>query len=143
MRRIAVMIALVVAAPLFAHHSVKAECDTTALITYKGVVTSLEWLNPHAVIHVDVTDETGKVTAWAFDAAGPGALMRRGWTKSSLKQGDQVTITAYPAKDGSRRGAAGKVMLANGAELLAADSWGFPGLVPMISDEGNPLFRSK
>jgi len=88
--------------PGFAHHSFAAEYDSTKTVTVKGVVNKLAWVNPHAYIFVDVKDESGKVETWAFESLSPNALAIRGWTRNSLKPGDQVTVDAYMAKDGKR-----------------------------------------
>ena len=70
----------------------------------KGTVTKVEWLNPHARIYLDVKDEAGKVTSWEFELGAPNALIRKGWTRTSIKPGDVVTIDGYHAKDGSNLG---------------------------------------
>jgi len=88
-------------APAWAHHSFAAEYDSSKVVTVKGTVTKLAWVNPHAYVYVDVKDENGKVTSWAFESLSPNALARQGWTRNSLKAGDQVTVEAYMAKDGS------------------------------------------
>jgi hypothetical protein len=80
------------AVPALAHHSFAAEYDSTKPVTLKGAVTKMEWQNPHARFYVDVTDEAGKVTNWEFELGSPNGLMRRGWTRNSLKPGDPVTI---------------------------------------------------
>ena len=90
----------VAAAPVFAHHSFQAEYDSTKQITVKGTIKKLEWVNPHAYFWVDVKDENGKVTTYAFESLSPNALARQGWNRNSLKQGEEVTVEGYPAKDG-------------------------------------------
>ena len=87
-------------APVFAHHSFAAEYDATKTVTVKGVVAKVAWVNPHAYVYIDVKDENGKVTTWAFESLSPNALAIRGWTRNSLKPGDQVTVEGYMAKDG-------------------------------------------
>ncbi len=86
--------------PLMAHHSFAAEYDSTKTITIKGVVQKVAWMNPHAYVWVDVKDDNGKITTYAFESLSPNALMRGGWTRNSLKAGDQVTVDGYMAKDG-------------------------------------------
>ena len=71
--------------PLSAHHSFAAEYDQKQPVTLQGVVTKLDWMNPHVYFYVDVTDSGGKVTHWACEAGNPNALARRGWKKNSLK----------------------------------------------------------
>jgi Family of unknown function (DUF6152) len=114
--------------PLFAHHSFAAEYDQKQPITLKGVVTKLDWMNPHVYFYLDVTDSDGKVTHWACEAGNPNALARRGWKKDSLKTGDQVTIQAFRAKDASNTVNARSIVLADGKKIFAgaADDGG-PG----------------
>jgi tRNA(Ile2) C34 agmatinyltransferase TiaS len=87
-------------APLLAHHSFAAEYDSTKTVTVKGTVNKLSWVNPHAYVFVDVKDASGKVTTWAFESLSPNALSRQGWNRNSLKQGEEVTVEGYMAKDG-------------------------------------------
>ncbi len=86
--------------PLMAHHSFAAEYDSAKTITVKGVVQKVAWVNPHAYVWVDVKDDSGKVVTYAFESLSPNALARNGWTRNSLKPGDQVTVDGYLAKDG-------------------------------------------
>ncbi len=86
--------------PLMAHHSFAAEYDSRKTITIHGVVQKIAWMNPHAYVWVDVKDENGKITTYAFESLSPNALMRGGWTRNSLKPGDEVTVDGYLAKDG-------------------------------------------
>jgi Family of unknown function (DUF6152) len=88
------------AMPLMTHHSFAAEYDSTKTITIKGVVQKVAWMNPHAYVWVDVKDENGKITTYAFESLSPNALARGGWTRNSLKPGDQVTVDGYLGKDG-------------------------------------------
>src|SRR5690349_13984373 len=78
-----------------AHHSVAAYYDTRTEITMKGVVTKIEWTNPHAFVYIDVRDERGAVTNWAIETDSPNVLSRGGWSKRTLKPDDQVTVTGY------------------------------------------------
>jgi hypothetical protein len=91
---------LLYALPAAAHHSFAAEYDSNKTVTVKGVVNKLMWVNPHAYVYVDVKDENGKVTTWAFESLSPNALARQGWNRNSLKTGDEVTVNGYLAKDG-------------------------------------------
>ena len=89
-----------IAAPILAHHSFAAEYDSTKTVTVKGTINKLSWVNPHAYVFVDVKDAGGKVTTWAFESLSPNALSRQGWNRNSLKQGEEVTVEGYMAKDG-------------------------------------------
>jgi hypothetical protein len=110
---------LLAATPIFGHHSVSAEFDVNRQITYAGVVTRVEWSNPHIYFYVDVRDAKEKVTNWAFEGAGPNTLARLGWMRDSLKVGDRVTVVAFPARDGAAVASAREVRLANGRKVLA------------------------
>ena len=83
-----------------AHHSFAAEYDNNKQVTVKGLVQKVAWVNPHAYVYIDVTDENGKVTTWAFESLSPNALARQGWSRNSLKVGESVTVQGYLAKDG-------------------------------------------
>jgi len=107
------------AAPAFGHHSFAAEYDSAKPVTLKGSVTKMEWQNPHARFYLDVTDEAGKVTNWEFELGSPNGLMRRGWTRNSLKPGDIVSIEGYLAKDGSKLANARNVTLGDGRKIFA------------------------
>jgi hypothetical protein len=109
---------LLAAAPALAHHSVSAEFDVHREITYTGVITRVEWSNPHIYFYVDVTDTRQKVTNWAFEGAGPNTLARLGWLRDTLKVGDRVTVVAFPARDGANVASAQKVTLGNGHTVL-------------------------
>src|ERR1700684_54851 len=91
---------MIPAVPLFAHHSFAAEYDSTKPVTLTGTVTKVEWQNPHARFYVDVKDAAGTVTNWEFELGSPNGLMRKGWTRNSLKPGDTITVDGYLAKDG-------------------------------------------
>jgi len=94
------LLLILTALPLLAHHSFQAEYDSAKTVSVKGVVKRVAWVNPHAYVYVDAKDDDGKVTTWAFESLSPNALARQGWNKNSLKQGDQVTVEGYLAKDG-------------------------------------------
>jgi hypothetical protein len=110
---------LLATAPIFAHHSVSAEFDVNRHLTYSGVITRVDWSNPHIYFYVDVKDGSQKVTSWAFEGAGPNTLARMGWLRDTLKVGDRVTVIAFPARDGANVASAREVTLANGRKVLA------------------------
>ena len=121
---------LLAAAPLWAHHAFAAEFDGDKPIKFKGTVTKMEWINPHAWIHIDVKGEDGKVTPWMIEAAAPNSLLRRGWTKASLPAGTEILIEGYQAKDGANRGNGSIITFADGKKLFVGSSAGDPGAAP-------------
>ena len=108
---------------VIAHHSFAAEFDANKALTLKGIVTKIEWQNPHTYFYLDVTGADGKVVNWGFEMASPNGLMRQGWTRNTLKIGDSVTVEGSQAKDGTNVGNARLVILdATGQRLFAASS---------------------
>ena len=99
-----------------AHHG-NAEFDQTQSVSLKATIADFVWSNPHSVIFFDVRGENGKVTRWSCETVQPALLHRAGWTRDSLKPGDQVTLVLHPAKNGKPVGNLEKVILANGDEL--------------------------
>jgi Family of unknown function (DUF6152) len=93
--------ALLCALPLAAHHAVSAEFNAEKVVTLKGVVSKVDWVNPHIFIYVDVKDESGKVATWRLQSLPPMFFKGSGLTKDKLMDGSEVTVTAYPAKDGT------------------------------------------
>jgi hypothetical protein len=120
----AVINLLPAATPVAAHHSFAAEFDASKPFKLTGVVTKVEWQNPHTIFYLDITDEqTKKVTNWSFEMGSPNGLMRNGWTRNTLKIGDVVTVEGSLARDGSPYGNAQAVVLAStGKRLFAASS---------------------
>ena len=105
-----------------AHHSFAAEFDADSPIELTGTVTKVEWANPHTFFYIDVAEQNGKVDNWALELGSPNGLMRRGWTRNSMKIGDQVTVAGWRAKDGSLKGNARSVTLSTGQKLFAGSS---------------------
>ena len=122
--KLALMVAgfMAVVVPGSAHHSFAAEYDNNKPLTLTGTVTKIEWTNPHARFYMDVADDTGKVSNWEFELGSPNGLMRRGWTRNSLKAGDKITVSGYHAKDGSNLGNARSVSLADGRKIFAGSA---------------------
>jgi len=115
---------LVATAPLFAHHSFNAQYDRAKPTTLKGTVKRVDWINPHARFFVEVKDVSGKAILWEVELAAPAGLIRQGWTRNSLKIGDEVTVSGSLAKDGSNLANATTVTLANGKRVFAGSSGG-------------------
>jgi len=119
----AALLTLAATIPAVAHHSFAAEFDRSKMVTLTGTVTKLAWVNPHARFYIDVKDEaTGKVNNWDWELSSPNGLMRRGWTRNSLKQGDTVTVTGWLAKNAPHVANAQSVTLANGKRVFAGSS---------------------
>jgi hypothetical protein len=115
------------AARLLAHHSFAAEFDSKKPVELKGTLVELEWVNPHAWIHMDVTDASGKVTRWDCELGSPNLLMRNGWRKDVLKKGDVIIVSGAQAKDASNMASARTVAFADGKRVFNAGSSGEPG----------------
>jgi hypothetical protein len=105
-----------------AHHSFAAEFDANAPIELTGTVTKVDWANPHTYFYIDVTSAKGDVQNWALEMGSPNGLMRRGWTRDSMKIGEVVTVTGWRAKDGATKGNARSVTLSTGRKLFAGSS---------------------
>lgn len=114
--------AILAASPLLAHHSFAAEYDAKKPIELKGVITKVDWMNPHVYFYIDVKDESGKIDNWAFEMGPPRLLERSGWKKNTMKEGDEVVVEGTLAKDGGKHGNARSVTLANTGQRLGAGS---------------------
>ena len=113
---------LCAAAPLLAHHSFAAEFDSAKSVKFDGVVTKVEWTNPHVYFYVDVKDpKTGKVANWGCEMGSPNGLTRQGWTRNTLKIGMTLRVEGSAAKDGSNVANARNVTV-DGKKLGAASS---------------------
>lgn len=117
-----ILVGAMAGVPVLAHHSFAAEYDAKKPVTLKGTVTKVDWRNPHVYFFMDVEDEAGKPTNWALEMGPPAGLQRAGWTKNTMKVGDEVTVEATRAKDGSNLANARSVTMSNTGEKLGAAS---------------------
>jgi len=118
---IAAMGVLLMSVPLAAHHGAAA-LDTGKEVTLKGTVTEWIWSNPHCFLQFDAKDTTGTMRNWAVETQNPTAMTQRGWSRTSFKAGDAVTVTLEPVKNGQPIGRILSVILANGDKLIAANA---------------------
>ena len=126
--RIRVMVAAVVAAmflaaiPVWAHHAFAAEFDISKPVKLHGKVTQMEWINPHAWIHLRVTEADGKTTDWMVEGGSPNILLRRGFTKKSLEVGTEIVVEGYQAKNGEARANGANITFNDGKRLFLGGS---------------------
>ncbi len=119
---LAAIVLIASAIPVLAHHSFAAEFDSSKAIDFSGVVTKVEWMNPHVYFYVDVKDpQTGKVTNWGCEMGSPNGLTRQGWTRNTMKIGMVIRVEGAAAKDGSNVANARNVTV-DGKKLGAASS---------------------
>lgn len=115
----AMLLAAILAAPLAAHHSWTADYDAGKPVTVKGVVTKVEWTNPHTHFYIEAKDDKGTATLWNFEMASTLALERSGWSRKTLQVGDQVTITGFGGRANMQRAIAQTITTADGKALFA------------------------
>jgi len=122
--RITVVIAasLLGAIPSSAHHAFAAEFDIKKPVKLQGTVTKMEWINPHAWIHIDVKGPDGKITSWMVEGGTPNILLRRGFTKQSLQEGTVVIVEGYQAKNGENRANGSNITFTDGKRLFLGGS---------------------
>ena len=107
---------------LAAHHSFAAEYDGNQPVKVTGVVTRVDWMNPHIWFFVDVKDDKGRVTNWGFSGGPPGVLQRRGISRNSLRIGDTIVVEGFRARDGSNNASGGRVTFTDGRSVFTASS---------------------
>jgi Family of unknown function (DUF6152) len=127
----AVLGLLIAAGPALAHHPFASEFDADAPLSLTGKVTKVDWSDPHVMVHVSVNDPSGQSRNWNFEAASPQMLEGKGWTKSTLKEGDQIMVRGYRAKSEPFVAAARVIQLPDGKKLSAADD-----------DDGGPMTKT-
>ncbi len=116
------VLALVASVPAIAHHAFSAEFDSEKPTTKSGLVTKVEWTNPHIWFYLDVTDDNGVTETWGFEMGPPHLLQARGWTRTTMIIGDEVTVAGSLARNGSNRVNARNVTMTNTGERLGAGS---------------------
>jgi len=118
----AALFSLGLAAPVLAHHAFSAEFDARKPVKLEGTVSKMQWINPHAWIHVDVKRPDGKLETWMIEGGTPNTLFRRGFTKDSLKTGTRIVVEGYRAKDGSLRANGRDITFPDGRKLFMGSS---------------------
>jgi hypothetical protein len=117
-----VLVSLVVSVPAWAHHSFTAQFDSKKPVTLKGTVTKMDWINPHAWIHMEVKGPDGKTEEWMVETGTPNILLRRGFTKKALEAGTEIVVKGYMAKSGENKINGGSVTFSDGKQLFLGGS---------------------
>lgn len=114
--------ALLATTPAAGHHAFAAEFDQERPVNLEGTVTLMEWINPHAWIHIDVVSEDGTIETWAIEAGAPNGLIRRGFTRDSLPVGTKIVVAGYQARDGANRANGSSITFEDGRKLFVGGS---------------------
>ncbi len=112
------LVVMVAGVRVVAHHAFAAEFDANKPLALEGTVTKMEWINPHAWIHIDVTKEDGTVEQWMIEAGTPNTLLRRGFSKNSILPGTEIVVSGYQAKDGSMKANGRNLTFPDGSQLF-------------------------
>jgi hypothetical protein len=122
-------------APLWAHHSFAAEFDQNQVVTLVGTVTQMEWVNPHAMIHIAAKNADGTTTDWRIEGNTPNSLLRAGLTKKSLQPGTELIVRGYRARSGDHIASGSAIVLKDGRKLSLGSSSGAAPLLDWVSSD--------